>query len=327
MNKIRWGIAGPGFIANKFADAISNVDDAVLSCVASTNISKAEEFAKTHNIPKVYENYEKMAMSDEIDAVYISTIHPFHKPCAEIFIKNKKHVLCEKPLCVNADEAKAIETLAKENGVFLMEAMWTAFLPAIEYAKKIVSDGVIGDVKSTRASFCYRMDPTEDPKLFDNSLAGGSLLDVGVYGLYFSSLFSDGKPEIISSVSRIENGVDLQMEVMLKYPSGILSSVSSAIDVEKEEDAVIYGTDGMIVIPHFYGADKLYIKNGEFEKCIEKPFAGNGFEEEIIHFTECVNNRMIQSPKHPLEKSIEILQIMDDIRKNNNIIYSEDKNS
>ncbi|MBE7050836.1 MAG: Gfo/Idh/MocA family oxidoreductase [Ruminococcaceae bacterium] len=326
MKKIRWGIVGPGFIANKFADALSNVDDAVLFAVSSTNVSKAEDFARIHNIPKVFETYEQMAISDEIDAVYISTIHPFHKPSAEIFIKNKKHVLCEKPLCVNANEARKLQSLAKENNVFLMEAMWTAFLPAIECAKKLVSDGVIGEVKSTRASFCYRMEPSEDPKLFDNSLAGGSLLDVGVYGLYFSSLFSKGKPECISSVSRVENGVDLQMEVLLRYPSNVLSLVSSAIDLEKEEDAVIYGTEGMITIPHFYRADTLYVKKGDSQKCIEKPFLGNGFEEEIIHFTECVNNNLSQSPIHPLEKSIEILEIMDEIRKNDGIIYADSDN-
>ncbi|MBR5507753.1 MAG: Gfo/Idh/MocA family oxidoreductase [Clostridia bacterium] len=320
---MRWGIIGPGFIANKFAEAVSNVEDAELFGVASTNVLKAEEFAKKHNISKVFESYEDMAKSEKIDFVYISTIHPFHKPCAEIFIKNKKHILCEKPLCVNANEARELQVLAKENGVFLMEAMWTAFLPAIEYAKELVCSGEIGEVKSTRASFCYRMTPSEDPKLFDNSLAGGSLLDVGVYGLYFSSLFSDGKPECISSVSRIENGVDLQTEVTLKYPSGTLSSVSSAIDLEKEEDAVIYGTEGMITIPHFYSADRIYIKKGDVEKCVEKSYIGNGFEEEIIHFTECVNHNLTQSPIHPTEKSIEILEIMDDIRKNNGIIYAD----
>lgn len=326
MKTVRWGISGPGAIANKFAQAIKNVSESKLCAVASRSLQRGEEFAKKYNIEKVFESYEQMAKFDDVDAIYISTAHPFHKSCAELFIKNGKHILCEKPICVNEKEALYLKSLAKENGVFLMEAMWTAFLPAIDKAKALVSDGKIGTVRKIEASFCYSTDQIEEPKLFDNSLAGGSLLDVGVYGLYFASLFADGAPSEIKSFSRVENGVDLQTEILLEYPNGIIASVSSAVDLEKSSDAIIYGTKGSIKIPEFYTAQKLFCNFEDKEEEFFLPFAGNGFEEEIAHASWCIINGKTESDVHPLSKSISILKQMDIVRKENLIVYPSDKN-
>ena len=146
MKKIRWGIVGPGNIANKFAVAIKNVECAELAAVAARSMEKGSEFAARYGIPKVFGGYDAMAASDEVDAVYIATPHPFHKPCAELCLKAGKHVLCEKPLCINEAQAVALKECAKEHGVFLMEAMWTRFLPAVKEACAIVASGAIGEV-------------------------------------------------------------------------------------------------------------------------------------------------------------------------------------
>ena len=153
MSKIRWGIVGPGNIARKFAEAIVNVEDAELVAVASRSKETAEEFAQKYNIPNVFTGYEAMAESDIVDAVYIATPHPFHKPCAEIFLNAKKHVLCEKPICVNKNQAIALKECATKNGVFLMEAMWTRFIPAVLEAKKIADSGEIGEIMGVSADF------------------------------------------------------------------------------------------------------------------------------------------------------------------------------
>ena len=134
MKKVRWGIVGPGNIANKFAKAIKNVETAELVAVAARSKEKGKIFAETYGIKNVFTGYEKMAESDLVDAVYIATPHPFHKPNAKMFLSAKKHVLCEKPVCVNAYQAENLKECAKENNVFLMEAMWTRFLPAINEA-------------------------------------------------------------------------------------------------------------------------------------------------------------------------------------------------
>ena len=216
MKKIRWGIAGPGVIANKFAKAIKNVDGAELVAVASRTEENGKAFADKYGIANVFCGYEKMAESNIIDAVYIATPHPFHKSCAELFMNAGKHILCEKPLCVNAFQAKKLKECAERNGVFLMEAMWSRFLPAIIEAQKIVKRGDIGEILGVEADFCYTMEPHEDPKVFQNELAGGSLLDVGVYGLHFASTFLGNSPEDVVALANVKDGVDIHTNVLLK---------------------------------------------------------------------------------------------------------------
>ncbi len=318
--KIRWGIAGPGNIANKFAAAIKNVDGAELCGVASRSYDKAAEFADRYGIENIFSSYEEMALSDKIDAVYVSTIHPFHKPCAELFIRNKKHVLCEKPICVNACQAQSLADCAKENGVFLMEAMWTRFLPAIKETKAMIEHGEIGEIKGFEADFCYRETPETAGILFDNSIAGGALLDVGIYPLNLSS-YLFGRNRIITAAASTSDGVDLHTQMTLKYDNGIIASISCAIDVEKPETAFIYGTDGYIKLPTFYGAQEIVIVKDDDEKIVSFPSIGDGFEEEIIEACGCIQAGKTQSSVMPLSESIAILKEMDSIRKQIGIRY------
>jgi predicted dehydrogenase len=242
MNKIRWGIAGSGNIANKFAKAIKNVEDAELVAVASRSEETARDFAKKHNIPNVFCGYDALAEFADVDAIYVATIHPFHKSCAEVFLNAKKHVLCEKPLCVNSADAKQLAECAKANGVFLMEAMWTRFLPAIRETMAIIERGEIGKVMAIEADFCYRETPESCAILFDNKIAGGSLLDVGIYPLHLAAFLFGTEPEEIKAASFNENGVDIHTQMILKYKNGIVANLSSAIGVQKPETAFIYGT-------------------------------------------------------------------------------------
>lgn len=314
MKKIRFGLAGPGIIAHKFANAIKNVEYAELVAIASRSIDRAREFADKYGVPQAYGSYEEMALSNDIDVVYVCTAHPFHSDCVDTFIRAGKHVLCEKPLTINASDANYLETLAKECGVFLMEAMWTKFLPAINEAVKIAKSGEVGEIMGIEADFCYRSTPEEEAKLFDVSLAGGSLLDVGIYGLHFASLFFGNDPQEIKAVAHIEGGVDLHTIVNLQYKEGAIASISSAIALQKPETAFVYGTDGYIRIPTFYGAKELFVcKNGE-EKHIALAPIGDGFEEEIIEVCECIVQGKTESDTHPLSDTIAIIKQMDKIR-------------
>ncbi len=321
---IRWGIAGPGNIAHKFAKAIKNVKGAELIAVASRLGEKSREFADKYNIPNAFEGYEEMARSALVDAVYIATAHPFHKPCAEIFLNAKKHVLCEKPVCVNAAQATKLMECANKNRVFLMEAMWTRFLPAINEAVKIVKSGEIGDIRGVSADFCYSCPPVEDPKLYRNDLAGGALLDVGVYGLNFAAIFLGNAPESISSISDIDNGVDCQTNILMKYEKGAIASVSAAINVTKPETGYIYGTNGYIKLPCFYGAQEIVVNVNNRERRIAKPSIGDGFEEEIYEACSCIRAGKTQSDIMPMSESIKILEQMDCIREQIGLKYPFD---
>ena len=318
---IRWGIAGPGVIANKFALALKNVDGAELVAVASKTDKKARDFANKYDIPMVFSSYEEMAASQDIDAVYISTIHTLHKPCAEIFLNAKKHVLCEKPVCVNSSQATELCECAKENGVFLMEAMWTRFLPAISEALKICKSGEIGQIRGVKADFCYFCSEEEDGKLYSNELAGGALLDVGVYGLNFASIFLGDNPVSIIAVSDIADGVDCHTNILMKYENGAIASLSSAINVPKPEDGYIYGTKGYIYLPSFYGAKELFVSVNNEKRHILKPSIGDGFEEEIYEVCRCIREGKLQSDVMPMSESINILKQMDIIREKIGLKY------
>ena len=324
MKKIRWGIAGPGAIAHKFAKAVKNVDCAELVAVASRSEQNARSFADKYDIPLSFCGYENMAVSDKVDAVYISTPHPFHISCAELFMKHGKHVLCEKPLCVNASQAEYLKKCASDNGVFLMEAMWTRFLPAVIESQRLVSEGIIGDIKGIEADFCYSSSPEQEAKLFQNHMAGGSLLDVGVYGLHFVSMFLGSSPQTVAAVADVSDGADLHTNVLLKYQNGALASVSSAIDVYKPESAYIYGTDGYMHFPLFYGANEFYIvKDGKREH-ICKPSMGEGLEEEIIEVCRCIASGDCESKILPLDETIAVIKLMDKIREQINLKYPHD---
>ena len=321
---IKWGIVGPGNIANKFAKAIKNVKGAELIAVASRSKEKSREFADKYNIPNAFVGYEEMAKSAVVDAVYIATPHSFHKPCAEIFLNAKKHVLCEKPVCVNAAQAINLLECANKNGVFLMEAMWTRFLPAINEALKIVKSGEIGDIRGVNADFCYSCTPNDDPKLYRNDMAGGALLDVGIYGLNFAAIFLGNTPESIRAISDVDNGVDCQTNILMKYGNGTVASVSAAINVMKPETGYIYGTKGYIALPCFYGAKEIIVNVNNEERCILKPSIGDGFEEEIYEACSCIRAGKTQSDIMPMSESIKILEQMDYIREQINLKYRFD---
>lgn len=321
---IKWGIVGPGNIANKFAKAIKNVKGACLTAVASRSEEKCREFADKYDIPNVFMEYEEMAKSDVVDAVYIATPHPFHKPCAEIFLNAKKHVLCEKPVCVNAKQAMELNECAEKNSVFLMEAMWTRFLPAIHEALKIANSGEIGDIRGVSADFCYSSTPREEAKIFRNDMAGGSLLDVGIYGLNFAAIFLGDDPESVSAIADIGYGVDCQTNVLIKYKNGAIASVSSAINLNKPDNGYIYGTKGYISLPRFYGANEIHVNVGGEERCISKPSIGAGFEEEIYEACNCIREGRTQSDIMPMSESIRILKQMDFIREQINLKYPFD---
>lgn len=322
---IRWGIAGPGIIAEKFAKAIKSVSEAELCAVASRSPERGKAFAERHGIKTVYCGYETMAKDERIDAVYVSTAHPFHLPVARIFLENGKHVLCEKPLTVNAKDSRELSDIAKKNGVFLMEAMWTRFLPAVQKAAELALGGEIGEIRSLTADFCYPLGIGEDDKLLDCSMAGGSLLDVGVYCLHFADLFLGRHPDKIFATGRVEGGIDLSADVLLSYPSGATARLSSAMDHSKPDSAYIFGSDGSIFIPHFYKASELYLRRGEEETRIEMKPLGDGFEEEIIEVCRCITDGRTESRTLPHSVSIELMELTDTIRKMIGVIYPFEK--
>ena len=327
MNKIRFGIVGTGTIAHRFAQAIKNVENAELVAVASRTKEGAEKFGDEFGIPLRFESYEKMAESDVIDAAYIGVPHSGHIGSSVLMMNNGKHVLCEKPMALNTAEAEEMFNCAKKNNVLLMEAMWARLTPGTIKMLEIVKSGLLGDIMGVEGKFCYTMDEDEmDHHVFKNENGGGSLLDVGVYGLNFASWYLGKEVEEIKPMTNPYNNVDNHTCVLIKYTNGAIADISSALLLRKPNEGYVYGTKGYARLPRFYAPQEIEINlnNGEKQK-IETPYQGNGFEEQIAHFSECVLKGMKQSPVVTPDQTLYITRQMDKIRKEIGIVYPQDK--
>lgn len=330
MRTIKWGIIGAGRIASTFATALNAMDNVELTAIASRNMKKAEEFARQFSIKKAYGSYEALAKDPEIDVVYIATPHTEHKDNSALCIRNRKAVLCEKPFTINSKEAEYLISLAKEKNVFLMEAMWTKFLPVNAIVKTWIADKKIGEVRHIRASFGFYSEFDPNSRLYNPNTAGGSLLDVGVYPITYVIYLLDKLPEqVVSSAVIGRNNVDEQNVISLRFDGGILADISSAISVDTGGDAVIIGDQGKIVVPEFWKAEKAerYNAQGQLVETYELSHPINGYEYEAEEVNRCLREGRIESSRHPLQGTLDIMKVMDQIREQWGLIYPQEKDA
>lgn len=327
MKKIRFGIVGTGTIAHRFANAIKNTRGAELAAVASRTKEKGEAFAREFDIPLAFTGYETMAKSGAIDAAYIAVPHSGHITCSMLMMNNGINVLCEKPMAVNAREAAEMFACAEKNGVFLMEAMWARLVPGTVKMLELVSDGVLGDILGVEGKFCYTMDADEmDHHVFIPENGGGSLLDVGCYGLNFADWYLGGDIEHISAEADFYNGTDCHTCVLLKYRSGAIADISSATLLKKPNEGYIYGTKGYAYLQRFYAPQEIVLDTrGGGERRIAVPYAGNGFEEQIEHFCACVNEGLSESPVITRAHTLKMITLSDKIREIISLKYPQDE--
>ncbi|MBR5232853.1 MAG: Gfo/Idh/MocA family oxidoreductase [Clostridia bacterium] len=325
--KIRFGIVGTGTIAHRFAEAIKNAGNAELVAVASRTKENAEKFGDEFGIPVRFDSYEKMAESDSIDAAYIAVPHSGHIDCSVLMMNHGKHVLCEKPMAVNVREAEVMFACAEKNNVLLMEAMWARLVPGTLRMLRMVKDGVFGDILGVEGKFCYTMDEDEmGHHVFKPENGGGSLLDVGVYGLNFASWYLGKDVTEINAQADTYNSVDSHTCALLKYSNGAIADISSAILLRKPNEGYVYGTKGYARLPRFYAPQELEIHlNDGTDETISVPYKGNGFEEQIEHFSDCVMKGLKESPVVTREQTLFITHQMDEIRKITGIVYPQDK--
>ena len=321
-NCVRWGIVGTGEIANKFARAVCNAEGAKPVAVASRRAEVARTFADTYGIEHSFGSYEELAAFDGVDAVYIALPHKYHAPYTEMSLRAGKHVLCEKPVAIRAEELERVQAVAKEENRFAMEAMWTRFLPVMAEIKKVIANGTIGDVLEVSADFCYN-NPDHTHHAFAGDGDGGSVLDVGIYGLTFALMFLGEDVRRVQAAARMENNADLNMNALLTFGTGAMARVSSALALEKPELGYIYGSKGYIRVPTFYGASQFDVVVDGEAQTYSVPFKGNGFEEEIEECCRCILNGKTQSDILPLSCSMAVLKLMDEIRAQLGIVHRE----
>jgi predicted dehydrogenase len=321
--RFRWGIIGPGRIAKRFADSFSLLPQAELYAVASRDAVRGKEFASAYGIPKVYTNYEDLVKDKEVDAIYISTPHAFHYECALLCLKNNKPVLCEKPLTLNRSLAQVMINTARENNTFLMEAMWTRFIPATVKALELIRSGVIGEVKFIYADFGFATPFNPDSRIYDLKLGGGAQLDVGIYPM-FLALVVLGKPENIKAFAKLATtGADENTSALFYYNDGAIANIYSSIVAESPKQADIIGTKGTISIhTPWYKSQALTLTTGrDDKKLVNIPYPGTGFEFQIEEVMRCVKENKIESDLMSHSFSLMMAEVSDDIRRQVSVKY------
>lgn len=312
----RWAVIGPGSIAHRFAEALPAVPGAVLHAVASRDLGRAKEFAVRYGAPSAVDSYEAIASDPLVDAVYIATPHPMHCDPAILCLEHHKPVLVEKPMSVNAAFERRMVEASRRNRTFLMEAMWSRFLPATRHVRSLLASGRIGEPRLLTADFSYSDDPAASKRNFQPELAGGGLLDVGIYVMALASMVFGPRPVASSSFARIgETGVDEHAAMQLHYAGGGIASLTCGVRALGSGEARLAGTEGRIELKPFWRAESVKLVTRTGEETTEFPFDGNGFEYEIREVMDCVRQGRLESLDYPLDESIAIMETMDGFRR------------
>lgn len=327
MTPIRWGILGPGRIAKKFAIGLQSVPDAKLVAVGSRTAGRAAVFAAEFKAPYAYDSYEAMVANPEVDVVYVATPHPMHLEAALLCMKAKKAVLCEKPFTINVRDSQELIDCARREKVFLMEAMWTRFLPSIVQVRDWLARGLIGEPRMVMADFCFRTDWNPAGRALNPHLGGGALLDVGIYPLSFASMVFGGPPVTITGQCHFgETGVDEQSAMVLSYQSGALAVLACAVRTQSPHDARILGTEGSIYLPGFWHAtEATLVLPGKETKTVTPVRIGNGYNYEAVEVGRCMRAGLMESPVMPLSETLTTMRTMDELRRQWGLVYPQEK--
>jgi scyllo-inositol 2-dehydrogenase (NADP+) len=321
--EVTWGILGTGWIAHKFATALHAADRCELYAVGSRHLDSAKKFAGEFHIPHAYGSYEELVSDPAVDVIYIGTPHNLHLENTLLALRHQKHVLCEKLMGVNRNEEEQMIRMAKENNLFLMEALWSRFLPRIIKTKELIDAGEIGNIKLMTASFSMKFDDGPEHRHYNIDLCGGTILDTGIYNIFLSLLLL-GNPKHISAVAGLsEYGGDNSASYTFQYENDTLSIMYSSFLADSAIVAEIHGTQGKIILEHLWfcpGTVKLVSHDGK-ERIFTFDTKSNGYEYEAEEVAACILAGKTQSDVWSWKDSLQLISTMDAIRKQCGIAY------
>jgi len=322
MRKIKWGILGLGKIAGKFANGLTEVKGAELYAVASRSKTKAETFAKEHQATKLFSSYEAMLEDEELDVVYIATPHVFHHRQTLLCLDHKKAVLCEKPFAMNKKQVEEMIAKAKKENVFLMEAMWTQFLPHFKFVIEQIKSEKYGKIKNLKADFGFPAPVDLDKRLYNKNLGGGSLLDIGIYPI-FMAMSALGIPEKIQAkVSFHDTGIDEDCDMIFEYKNGVEAELGSSIVKQTPTTAVIQFEKATITLnTRFHEPTSITIQTSEGEETKEFEINSNGYNFEAEHVQKMLLTGKTESTEMTFEKSLQLIDLLDKVRSEIGLEY------
>ncbi|GAB3503075.1 Gfo/Idh/MocA family oxidoreductase [Spirosoma knui] len=319
----RWGILGPGRIAHKFVQDLLTLPDAQLYAVASSDQQRADAFAQQYSIPHAFGSYDGLLTLPELDVVYVATPHVKHHENTLMLLNGGVAVLGEKPFAMNSAQVQEMVQTARSKSIFLMEALWSRFIPVLQKAKQLVDDGAIGRVTGVRADFGFAAPFAPDGRLFDKALGGGALLDIGIYPLFWS-YFMLGMPESIKASAIFgETGVDEQCGMVLTYPNGELAMLDSTLRARTPCEAFVYGTEGLIRVgSRWHESQQLMLdRNGHEPEVISVERTTFGYDYEAQHVMQCLAKGRTESSLWSLDDSVNLMQLLDAVRAETGIVY------
>lgn len=320
---IRWGVLGTGRIAGEFATAMPFVKGAKIVAVGSRSLKSADAFADRYKIAHRHASYEALADDPNVDAIYVSTPHPYHCENTILCLESGKHVLCEKPFAINSQQASLMIETARRSKRFLMEAMWSRFLPALAKVREILGKGVIGELRLLQADFGFATDFNPKGRLFDPNLGGGALLDVGVYPVALASMIFGAPDRVTADAHMGKTKVDEQTGMILHHKKGQLAVLHTAVRTETKQEAILYGSEGSIRLdaPWWRGQSVTLEVAGKKPITFKAPIRGTGYNYQIDEVVRCLRSGKKQSAIMPLKESLQIMKTLDSIRMSLGLQY------
>ena len=322
--RLRWGIAATGSIAASMCDALRTLPDADVVAVGSRTQDSADAFADRFGIPRAHGTYETLWADDEVDIVYVASPHSHHHAMTIAALDAGRHVLCEKAFAVNAGQAREMVDAARRNDRFLMEAMWTWFIPAVVDIRRRVLGGEIGDLRVIEANFGIPVaDPDGRHRRID--LAGGAMLDIGIYPLMFARFLAGDPVEAKVSGTLGDTGVDTNVGGVVTFASGALGVFHTSLDMMTSLSASVYGTTGRIDVDTPFWFPRGFTVRVDGEDSVHVDMAHDGLAHEATHAMERIRAGHRESDVIPLATTVSTMELLDDIRAQLGVIYPEER--
>ena len=327
MNTTRWGIIGTGKIAKTFAAALRDTPGAVLAGVASRSIDSAEAFAREQGVGMAYRSYQDLLDASGVDLVYIATPHTEHAANALLALAAGKGVLCEKPFTMNRAQADQVVALAHAKKLFLMEAMWTRFMPALAEVRRIIASGEIGEVQQVTADFGFTANAGPEHRLLNRELGGGALLDLGIYPLSIAAALLGPVASVTAQAQIGPTGVDLNTAFTLRHEGGGISSCACSVTTHTPVELTVSGPRGFIRMnTRFHHAESITVTPSDGPaRTVATPFLGNGYVHEIVEAQRCWHAGLTESPLMTHAETLALMSVMDEIRAQIGLRYGADE--
>ncbi|WP_027728979.1 Gfo/Idh/MocA family protein [Treponema sp. C6A8] len=320
------GILGAGRIAGTLAQTMAGMKTVKLYAVGARSLERAQAFAKDYKAEKAYGSYEELVSDPAVDLVYIATPHSHHAEHAELCINHGKPVLCEKAFTMNAAQAEKIIELSRKKGVFLTEAIWTRYMPSRKIINDVINSGIVGKIRVLTANLSYTI--THKERIVEPALAGGALLDVGVYTLNFAAMhFGSDIERIESSVQMTDKGVDGLESITIFYRDGKMAVLNAGIYTRSDRKGIFYGEKGYIIVENINNPQSISVfdDSDRLIKKIDVPPQITGYEYELLECEKCLAEGKIESNSMPLADSLYMMKQMDGLRKDWGLVYPQEK--